>query len=345
MFPGDINGFIFPSGGAEANECAIRMARRFTGRNKIISRPRSYHGGTGSTLNMTGDSRRWFADNQSVGFLKMADPFPLNFKWDPTDEAAGWQRSLDCLHDQIILEGPETIAAIFLESISGANMWLKPSPEWMQGVRALCDRYGILLVIDEVMTGFGRTGKMFGFEHYPGVIPDIVTFAKGITSSYIPLSGVGVRDHIFDYFRKTPLGYGATYIAHPVACAAAYETVKHIMDIDLVSHVQKMEGVMIEEMDKLAKKHPSIRQARMYGLAGGFDLADKNGDFLMWPHEVSEGVSLLKQRFKEEGVVTIVRGHFVHCTPPLVITPEEIRDGFERLDRCMNTMDDWIMRK
>jgi adenosylmethionine-8-amino-7-oxononanoate aminotransferase len=297
------------------------------------------------TLNLTGDARRQFADGSNIGFIKMADPFPFNFKWDPNDEAAGWQRSLDCLHDQILLEGPESIAAIFLESIAGANMWLKPSTEWMQGVRALCDKYGILLVMDEVMTGFGRTGKMFGFEHYEGVLPDIVTFAKGITSSYMPLSGVGCRDHIMDFFRKNPLGYGATYVAHPVACAAAYETVKHIMEIDLVSHVKNMEGVMIEELDKMIDKHPCVRQARMYGLAGGFDLADKNGDFLMWPHEINEGVNMLKRKFKEEGVVTIVRGHFVHCTPPLVITPEEIRDGFDRLDRCLTHMDEYILTK
>jgi taurine--2-oxoglutarate transaminase len=169
LCPGDINGFFFASSGAEANEAAIRMARRFTGRTKIMSRPRSYHGGTVNALNMTGDARRWYAEPYATGFVKMAgEPFPTNFKWDDKDESVGVQRSLNALHEQILYEGPNTIAAIFLEPVSGANGWLKPSTQWMQGVRALCDKYGILMVSDEVMTGFGRVGKMFGFELFDG---------------------------------------------------------------------------------------------------------------------------------------------------------------------------------
>ena len=262
--PGDLNGFLFASGGSEANEAAIRMARRYTGRQKIMSRYRSYHGGSSSSLAMTGDPRTWAVDAGMPGFVKMHDPFPFNFEWDSDPEKASL-KCLDALHDQILFEGPGSIAAIFLEAVTGANGWLKAPQSYMQGVRALCDQFGILLVSDEVMNGFGRLGTMFGFQQYEGVMPDMFTFAKGVTSAYLPLSGVGMRDHVFDHFRTNPVGYGSTYFAHPVACAAGYETVKHIIETDLVSHVKKMEAVMERELAELVEAHPSAKQARDQG--------------------------------------------------------------------------------
>ena len=176
--PGDLNGFFFASGGSEANEAAIRIARRMTGRTKIMSRYRSYHGGSSSSLAMTGDPRTWAVDSSTSGFVKIQDPFPFNFEWDSDPELAS-KKCLDALHDQILYEGPGTIAAIFLEAVTGANGWLRTPTSFMQGVRALCDQYGILLVSDEVMNGFGRTGTMFGFQQFEGVLPDMFTFAKG----------------------------------------------------------------------------------------------------------------------------------------------------------------------
>ena len=342
LSPGNLNGFFFASGGSEANECAIRAARRYTGRPKIMSRPRSYHGGSTSSLAMTGDPRNWFVDGTASGFVKMVEPFPLHFKWDDDVEKAS-EKCLNALHDQILFEGPHSIAAIVLEAITGANGWLKTPTSFMQGVRALCDEYGILLISDEVMNGFGRTGKMFGFQHYDGVMPDMYTFAKGVTSAYLPLSGVGMSDEIFDFFRTTPLGYGSTYFAHPVCCAVAYETLKYTIDNDIVGNVQNVAKVMEDEMAKMVEAHPSVKQARVVGLGAGFDLAGKDGNFLMNMHEVHPGVQFLKQRFKDEGLITLMRGHHVHCTPPLIINEDEIKEGFGIINRCLDDLDEFIM--
>jgi len=236
--PGDINGFLFPSGGGEANEAAIRMARLFTGKQKIFTQYRSYHGGSTSSLGATGDFRRRFAESNTSGFVKFFNPQPSMFSWGTTDISAT-QRTLACLEDQINAEGPESIAAIMLESIVGAGGVLVPPEGYMEGVRALCDKYDILMICDEVMVGFGRTGHFFGFQHFEGVIPDIVTSAKGLTGSYVPMSMVGVRQKIKDHFWKNPVGWGATYHAHPVAMACAYETVKHMLKEDILGNVKK----------------------------------------------------------------------------------------------------------
>ena len=198
--PGDINGFLFPSSGAEANEAAIRAARRFTGRQKILSRYRSYHGGTASTLTMTGDPRRWAAETNVGGFVHLMDPTPFNFAWG-ADESEIVDRSLAAMEETMMYEGTHTIAAVFLESIPGSGGVLIPPEGYIQGVRALCDKHDILLILDEVMLGFGRTGKMFGFQNFEGVLPDLVTFAKGISGAYLPLSGVGMRQEIKEFFQ------------------------------------------------------------------------------------------------------------------------------------------------
>eukprot|EP00913_Durusdinium_trenchii_P014466 g13570.t1 len=207
--PGDLNGFLFPSGGGEANEAAIRMARLYTGKQKIFTQYRSYHGGSTSSLGATGDFRRRFTESNTHGFVKFFNPQP----------SGHWA-------DQILAEGPDTIAAIMVESIVGAGGVLVPPEGYIEGVRSLCDKYDILMICDEVMVGFGRTGHFFAFQHFEGVIPDMVTSAKGLTGSYLPLSMVGVRQKIKNYFWEKPVGWGATYHAHPVAVACAYETVE-----------------------------------------------------------------------------------------------------------------------
>jgi len=339
--PGDINAFVFACGGSEANEGAIRIARRFTGRHKVISRYRSYHGGTAAALAVTGDFRKWGNAETSGGFVKMMDPFPYHFQWGESEEAAS-KRCLQALNEQIQFEGADTIAAIFLEPISGANGWLVPPVSFMRGVRALCDKFGILLVLDEVMSGFGRTGKMYGFEHFDGVLPDLITFAKGVTAAYMPLSGIGMRSHIFEHFKTNPLGYGSTYAAHPLACAAAYATIKHILSNDVLGHVQRMEVVMVEELSKLTQKHPCVKQARCIGLGAGFDLCDKAGNFLAPMHGTSEGMGVLKKRFKELGIVTMVRGHFVHCAPPLIVSEEQIREVMGLISKALDSVDEFL---
>eukprot|EP00301_Raphidiophrys_heterophryoidea_P011387 c17498_g1_i1.p1 GENE.c17498_g1_i1~~c17498_g1_i1.p1 ORF type:complete len:514 (-),score=124.16 c17498_g1_i1:105-1646(-) len=342
--PGDLNSFIFASGGAEAVECAIRMARLFTGRQKIISRYRSYHGATSGSLSTTGDFRRWAVDGTTTGFVKAMDPFPFHFRWGET-EAVATKRCLDALHEQIISEGSNSVAAIVLEPITGTNGWLVPPTEFLQGVRALCDKYGILLVCDEVMSGFGRTGQMFGFQNFPGVVPDLFTFAKGVTAAYLPLSGVGMRANIFEHFKTNPIGYGSTYSAHPLPVIAGYETVKYLIENDIAGHAKRMEPVMIEELSKLVQKHPSVKQARCMGLASGFDLQDKHGNFIVPMHGANDGTALFKKKLREYGLITMVRGHFVHCTPPLIITPDQIREGFSIISKALDPLDEFIAKQ
>jgi len=285
ILPGDLCGMVFPSSGSEANEAAIMMARRHTGKFKVINWYRSYHGGTTNSLQATGDCRRWFTGESIPGFVKAFNPYPLFWDFAGDSEEERTQMALNMLEEQILNEGPDTIALIQFESIVGSGGVLVPPKGYMQGVRALCDKYSILMHCDEVMVGFGRTGKLFGFQHFDGVIPDIVTAAKGITSSALPLSMTACRKHILESFEEKPLGWGSTYQAHPVAMTCAYENVKNLLKNDIVGHVQKLAPVMENEMKVLAENHPSIKQYRAVGLFGCFDTHFPDGKNPQLQHE------------------------------------------------------------
>merc|ERR1719498_890334 len=337
--PGDINGFVFPCGGGEANEAAIRIARRYTGKNKILNQYRSYHGGTTSTLAATGDFRRWFAEQGSSGFVKMFNSQPFGFKWGDSD-AEKTELLLNMLDEQIRMEGPDTIAAIMLESIVGAGGVLVSPKGYMEGVRALCDKYGILLILDEVMVGFGRTGKFWGFQHFDGVIPDIMTSAKGLSAAYMPIAVVGVRQKIKDYFMDTPMGWGATFANHPVAMACAYEVLKHAVKHDLAGNAAALEPVMVEELENIVEKHSSVRQARAIGLFGCLDLVGADGQSLQALQDrQSEKTSAFRKAMFDNGLWGLFRPPLLHCAPPLVINEAELRDGFSRLDRALDSLD------
>src|SRR5687767_8293104 len=215
LAPGDIDVFFFTNGGSEANENAIKIARSFTGRHKILARYRSYHGATAGAMTLTGDPRRWPSEPGLPGVVHVLDPYHgIERGWETAEQ------SLTMLEEVIQLEGPQSIAAFFLETVTGTNGILVPPPGYLQGVRALCDKYGILMVADEVMSGFGRTGAWFAVSHW-GVVPDIITMAKGLTSAYVPLGAVGVRQHIADHFKDKAFPGGLTYSGHPLACATA----------------------------------------------------------------------------------------------------------------------------
>jgi adenosylmethionine-8-amino-7-oxononanoate aminotransferase len=337
--PGDINGFVFPCGGGEANEAAIRMARRFTGRQKIMTQYRSYHGGTTSTLAATGDFRRWFAEQGASGFVKIFNSQPFGFSMGGNDEEKT-KMLLNMLEEQIRMEGPNTIAAIMLESIVGAGGVLVTPKGYMEGVRALCDKYNILLILDEVMVGFGRTGKFWGFQHFDGVIPDIMTSAKGLSGAYMPIAVVGVRQKIKDFFMDKPMGWGATFANHPLAMACAYEVLKHTIKEDLPAKAAALEPVMVEEMEKIVSKHSSVRQARAIGLFGCLDLIGADGNSIQ---EYQDPQSSKTQEFRKAmfdcGLWGLFRPPLLHCAPPLVITETELRDGFGRLDQALSTLD------
>jgi adenosylmethionine-8-amino-7-oxononanoate aminotransferase len=333
--PGDITGFLFPSGGGEANEAAIRMARRYTGRNKIMTQYRSYHGGTAHSLGATGDARRWFTETNVSGFVKIFNPQPFGFTWGSSDEQATI-RSLQALEEQIIVEGPGSIAAILLESVVGAGGVLVPPVDYMQGVRALCDKYNLLFILDEVMAGFGRTGKMWAFEHFHGVLPDIVTSAKGLTGAIMPLSVVGVRQHVKEFFQEHPLGWGSTYHAHPVALACAYEAVKYGLRIGLADRAQDLEYVMLEEIQTLIDRHPCVKQGRAIGLFGCVDLREPSGRNLDPNNPLDND---FRKAMTANGLIGLFRPPLLHATPPLIITEDELRDGFRRVSKSLQVFD------
>jgi len=342
ILPGDLCGALFPCGGAEANEAAIRIARRYTGRKKIMTQYRSYHGGSTNTLAATGDFRRWFAEDGATGMVRMLSPNPTTFSWGGTPEEAT-AMALSALEEQVLHEGPQTIAAVLIESVIGSGGVLPHPPGYIQGVRALCDKYGILYIADEVMVGFGRTGKWWGFQQYDGVVPDMVTCAKGLSAAWLPLAAVAMRQPIKDFFEDAPLGWGATYQGHPTALACAYEVVKHMLRHDVVGHAASLEPIMLERIGGLVDDHPSVRQGRALGAFGCLDLVDADGRYVQPVSGPPAPAALrLKQALADNGIYGLFRPPFLHCAPPLNISEAELHDGFDRVDRALTVFDEAI---
>lgn len=346
ILPGDLQGMVFPSSGSEANEAAIMMARRHTGKYKVINWYRSYHGGTSNSQQATGDFRRWFGGDHIPGFVKAFHPFPLF--WDfaggsdnNNNEEERTQMALNMLEEQILNEGPDSVAMVQFESVIGGGGVLVPPPGYMRGVRAICDKYNIVMHCDEVMVGFGRTGQLFGFQNYEGVIPDIITAAKGLTSASLPLSMTACRKHIMDSFEDKALGWGSTYQAHPVAMACAYENVKYLIKNDVIGHVQRLAPVMEREMKRVAENHASIKQYRSIGLFGCFDAHNPDGSNPQLQHTaVDKAFVAYKKAYTANGLIGLLRPPHMHVAPPLVITESELMDGFERQDKALYALDE-----
>mmetsp|Transcript_85231 Transcript_85231/g.189430 ORF Transcript_85231/g.189430 Transcript_85231/m.189430 type:complete len:524 (-) Transcript_85231:138-1709(-) len=341
LLPADITGFLFPCNGSDANEAAIRMARRYTGRPKIVSFYRSYHGGSAHSLTATGDFRRGFVESSgSTDFVKTMNPTDAHlFSFGATAEER-CAKALGYLEEQLRCEGPETVAAVMLESVVGSGGVHMAPPGYMEGVRSLCDRYGIVFIIDEVMVGFGRTGKLWGFQNYD-IVPDIVTSAKGLTGAYLPLSMVAVRKPIMEHFESHPLGWGATFHAHPVSLAAGYECVKYMLENKLVSRAKNViEPVMKEQIDRLVAKYESVPRGRAIGAFGAIDLVDprtgapvQNFDGSACSHPGA--VAAFRAALRANGIYGFIRPPVLHCAPALVIHPEELEEGFRGVDRAL----------
>lgn len=338
LVPGDINTFFFTLGGAEANENAVKAARLFTGKQKILSRYRSYHGATHAGMMMTGDPRRLANEPGAPGFIRVMDPIPYNYSFGSTDEERT-KNHLVYLEELITYEGPHTIAAMIIETVIGTNGILPPPKGWLKGLRALLDKHGILLICDEVMCGFGRTGKMFAFEH-GDIVPDILTMAKGLTSSYLPLGCMGVSDRIAKHFQDNVFYGGLTYNAHAL-CLATAEAVLDVMENEkLVEHAARMQEVMLAEMAALKAKHKSIRSYRAIGLFGLLELQkDVDGTPMASYGTSHPAIDKLMGFLKSEGLYTISQWWTVMCNPPLCITPEQLREGFAILDRGLEITD------
>src|SRR3954447_11950593 len=269
--PGDIDVFFFTNGGAEANENAIKLARMATGRHKILARYRSYHGATAGSITLTGDPRRWAAEPGIPGVVHVLDPYH--------GIARGWdtaQESLAMLEEVIQLEGPHTIAAFILETVTGTNGVLVPPDGYMQGVRELCSKHGILMICDEVMAGFGRTGEWFAIDHWK-VVPDIITMAKGLTAAYVQLGAVGMRRELADKFNERVFYGGLTYNSHPLACAAALATIQVYEEDNLIERARVLGRVMSDLLSDLQTRHPSVGAVRSIGLFGIVELVRNSG--------------------------------------------------------------------
>jgi taurine---2-oxoglutarate transaminase len=334
LTPGDIEVFFFTNGGAEANENAIKIARAVTGRQKILARYRSYHGGTAAAIAATGDPRRW-SQPPMPGVIHVLDPYHgIERGWDDAAAALGY------LEEVIVLEGAHTIAGFILESVTGTNGILVPPDGYMQGVRALCDKYGILMIVDEVMAGFGRTGKWFAIEHW-NVVPDLITMAKGLTSAYVQLGAVGVRRPIANHFGKSPFPGGLTYNSHPLACAAALAAIDVMEQDGLVERARTGGELMARMLAELADRHPSVGAVRSIGLFGVVELVrNRQKRTPMAPFNgTSPEMTELGKFFRQEGLYTFVRWNYFFTNPPLSITEAELREGFAIIDRALMITD------
>lgn len=345
LVPGDLNTFFYTLGGAEANENAIKAARLFTGRHKIIARYRSYHGATHGAISLTGDPRRWPNEPGMSGIVRVMDPRPYNFSFGSTD-ADITANNLRYLEETIQYEGPKNIAAMIIETVTGTNGILPPPDGYLRGLKSLLESHGILLICDEVMCGWGRTGKLFAFEHSsgdgkPGIVPDICTMAKGLTSSYMPLGVMAVSDRIAKHFRENVFWGGLTYNAHPMCLAAAAAAIDVLLDEGMVENAAKMGGVMRAHMDRLAAKHPSVGEHRNIGLFGLIELRKNAKNELLVPFNGSHPVMLKLGRFlRENGLFTLIQGSGIMCNPPLCINKLQMAEAFEIIDRGLALADE-----
>lgn len=337
--PGDIDTFFFTNGGAESNENAIKIARLFTGRHKILARYRSYHGATAGSMSLTGDPRRWANEPGIPGVIRVFDPYHgIERGWDTVEQA------LANVGEVIQLEGPQNIAAFILEPVTGTNGVLVPPDGYLQGVREICSRHGILLIADEVMSGFGRTGEWFAVDHWK-VVPDLITMAKGLTSSYLPLGAVGLRHHIAAYFQDKVFYGGLTYNSHPMGCAAALATIRVYEEDGLIENAKKMGQVLKQLLSELASRHPSVGAVRSIGLFGLVELVrNRKTREPMAPFNGSSGeMAALGRFFLEQGLYTFVRWNTFFTNPPLCISEKELREGFAIIDRGLQAADKAVL--
>ena len=343
--PGKLNRFLFTLGGADANENAVKLARAYTGRYKVLARYRSYHGATAGAMALTGDPRRLaWEPNLMTGVVHFLDPYRYRSTFHRTNpdlpEAEFTRDYINHLEEIIQYEGSETIAAILLESVTGTNGVIIPPEGYLPGVRQLCDRYGILLIADEVMSGFGRTGKWVAVQHWE-VAPDMITMAKGLTSGYAPLGAVALRQEIADFFRERTFQSGLTYNAHPISLAAAIANIQVMEEDHLVERAHAMGPVLRRMLTDLGEQHPSVGEVRNIGLFGILELVrDRRTKEPMAPYnESSPEMAAFRKYMLDHGVYLYTHWHTVLIIPPLIITEEQLQEGFAVLDKALEITD------
>ena len=336
---------FFTSGGTEAVEHAVRMARLHTGRQKILATYRSYHGGTSTSINLTGDPRRWPNDNGSSGVVHFFGPFLYRSNYHATTEQEECERALESLENTIRFEGPTAFAAIILETVPGTAGIMVPPKGFLKGVREICDRYGIVYIADEVMCGFGRTGAWFAYQDHD-VRPDLVTFAKGVNSGYVPLGGVVINEAIAATFSERVYPGGLTYSGHPLACAAAVACIEAMRAEHIVENAKRIGDVVLRPgLEELAKKHKVIGEVRGLGVFFALDLVtDRATKEPLAPYGGSSpAINELLGACRSEGLLIFNNYHRLHVVPPCTITADEAREGLARLDRALSVIDKYYV--
>jgi taurine---2-oxoglutarate transaminase len=343
--PGNLTMSFFTNGGAEANENAIKLARWYTGRHKIVARYRSYHGATAGAITATGDPRRWFAEPGIPGVVRALDPYTYRCPAghpDPCPVCTGAPH----LEEILQYEGPQTVAAVILETVTGTNGVIPPPNGYLQSVREVCDRHGILLILDEVMAGFGRTGRWFACENWD-VVPDILCVAKGINSGYVPLGAMIVSDPIAEWVRDKHFAGGLTYSGHPLACAAAVASIEAFREEGIVENSAAMGEVFGAELRKLAERHPSIGEVRGLGCFWALELVrDRETREPLVPFnatgEAFAPMARLAKAALERGLYLMTHWNVIMICPPLVITRDEIEEGVAILDDALALADELV---
>jgi len=340
--PGDLKKTFFCLSGSEANENAIKMARLFTGRHKILAQYISYHGATHGAIALTGDNRRWAVEPTMPGVVHVLNPYCYRCQF-------GWTRDtchrecVDHIEEVIQYEGPENIAAIFLEGVVGSNGIIVPPDDYWPRIREICNKYGILLISDEVMSGFGRTGKWFAVDNWD-VTPDIITIAKGVTSGYVPLGGVVVSEKIAQHFETNKLWCGLTYSAHPLSCAAGIATVKVYDEEGLISNAAEVGQHLGKRLEELKIKHASVGDVRYIGLFSVIEVVKDKKTKEPMATRNAKGAELntmneIGAYLRENGLFTFIKANMIFVVPPLCITEEQIDEGIEIIDRALTIPD------
>ncbi|MCY1141139.1 aspartate aminotransferase family protein [Actinoplanes sp. Pm04-4] len=344
LAPPNLNKVFFTNGGAEANENAIRMARGHTGRHKVLSTYRSYHGSTSTAITATGDPRRWANEPTAVGVVHFWGPYAYRSPFYSETAEQESERALRHLRDTIVFEGAATVAAVLIETVVGTNGILVPPPGYLQGVRDICDEFGIVFIADEVMAGFGRCGEWFAVDRW-GVAPDLITFAKGVNSGYLPLGGVIISDAIAETFRERPFPGGLTYSGHPLACASAVASIEIFKEEGIVEHARMIgDDVIAPGLAALAGKHPSVGEVRGLGVFWAIELVrDRATREPLVPFNASGAaagpMTELAAACKEQGLWPFTHFNRVHVAPPCTVTADEVREGLAVLDRALDVAD------
>ncbi|PZS26422.1 MAG: aspartate aminotransferase family protein [Pseudonocardiales bacterium] len=344
LAPGELNQVFFTNGGAEATENALRMARLHTGRHKVLAAYRSYHGATAAAITMTGDPRRWGSEPGLPGVVHYWGPYLYRSAFHATTPEEETDRALQHLRDLIMVEGAQTIAAIILETVVGTNGILVPTPGYLAGVREICHEFGIMMIADEVMAGFARAGEWFAIDHWD-VTPDLIAFAKGVNSGYVPLGGVIISDTIAATFQNRAYPGGLTYSGHPLACGSAVASINIFKEEGIVEHARALgTDVIGPELAKLADKHPSVGEVRGLGVFWALELVrDRATREPLAPYNAAGPDAKPMNEFgaacRQRGLWPFIHFNRTHVVPPCTTTADEIREGIAIMDEALDIAD------